>query len=351
LTIGKKIKTIYIGDYKKSEVVIVIYDKESEQLARKGVQSNFSTRVECRFYIQDKKYSFEPLEKIKKYKEQAFLSTNKTFCAETVCLILNNYFSDTSIGLRSLVFLQGFTSNFTLSKTTKAKTELSPWYIDCLVTPMMIPVETFFVPWALALDKNWRSLKTAIQEDAKPKAKAPKTSRNTKKTKNEVVEPKPQVQKSLREVQESLPLVQENLPQGQESLREVQESLRECEDKLRLVQLEVEAKEQEIREKNIPLDSRKRLPALTPLKLNAKLCNLIKKDVIAYLSMENSPRKQTDFFNNFMEGNYETQPSLPYRLNFESWRRTEQWANILTDVFEKKGLSFKKWNQYAGKKG
>lgn len=98
-------------------------------LSEKTKTGNYSTRVECRFYIQDKHHKFASPEERQKYRESAFVSTNQTFTAETAKRILNDSFSEKSVGLRTVVFLQGLTSHFTLSKTAKEKEVFSPWYI------------------------------------------------------------------------------------------------------------------------------------------------------------------------------------------------------------------------------
>lgn len=96
-----KIHTVYIGDLHESSVVTVVYDKKSEQFIRKNKNSHYCTRVECRFYIQDKHTRFSTLDERQKYKQESFVSTNQTFPAETVKRILDNSFSNESVGLRT----------------------------------------------------------------------------------------------------------------------------------------------------------------------------------------------------------------------------------------------------------
>lgn len=82
--------------------------------------------------------------------------------------------------------------------------------VHCRITPLITFVEKFFVSWADEIDPNWKQISTKIKKDVGIKAKAPKTSRNTKK-------------EELNKVQEKERPGEEASSKGQGSPRQVQE--------------------------------------------------------------------------------------------------------------------------------
>lgn len=60
--------------------------------------------------------------------------------------IFLNYDLPLSKAMRSLFFCDTLLANFTLSKTTKEKTELKPWYIDTFFTPHEKLIQEYLLP-------------------------------------------------------------------------------------------------------------------------------------------------------------------------------------------------------------
>lgn len=165
--------------------------------------------------------------------------------------------------------------------------------MDCFITPLAIFVEEFFSSWADNIKIDWRNLTTKIIKDAQVQAKAPKTSRNTKRG-------------VLSKVQEK------GLSGGGDSLVVTQGV------------------------------SRKLLRTLKPEEFDRVSKETLKQDVISFLSMPHSSKIQKDFTDQFMLGAFEIKPISPFLIKLETWRRQNAWKHLQDEIFAERKLCFQK---------
>lgn len=130
------IQTIYVGNAKHSDIQIAIYNKQAEQLKRKGLLNSVQTRVEVR-----EKNLGRPSSAYKKEKEPKLQRDIRDYQA-----IFRDYDSTFSKGMRSLYFCDTLLDHFTLTKNTRVKTELKPWYVDVIYTAHEKIMECYLVP-------------------------------------------------------------------------------------------------------------------------------------------------------------------------------------------------------------
>lgn len=121
----QRISSLYIGNYKRSHVNVHIYTKDDQYFAKKNKFSLAKSRIEIREYNKSRpKTIFDSYRNIapEMPHDLAFYKA-----------IFEDYNSDASIGLRSLLFLDAILNNFTLISNSKTKTRLTAYYYDALL--------------------------------------------------------------------------------------------------------------------------------------------------------------------------------------------------------------------------
>ncbi len=133
--------------------------------------------------------------------------------------------------------------------------------------------------------------------------------------------------------------VQENVPSGKEKVPTLEVYEATFKDKEKVGMGEEKAPTQ-VAAVSIP---RKQLKHLKPREFDLVSKDTLKKDLITFLSLSNSTKKQKDFTDFFMEGDFEVKPISPFRVKLETWRRESAWADLLTEIYFETGLAFLKF--------
>lgn len=367
--IESKTNSIYIGNFKKSPVTIYIYNKQKQSSSVKKSFSVLKSRVEPRIYPKNQDEPEESSENPifnppvynpetgkKQYQKLAQFSVN--YPKEFYIRLFQDYHGKISQGLRNIFFLNSFLNGFTISPTAKNKKELTPWYVDNFVTPVLVLVEKFllenpeFSNRALKSGFNkdmflWRGKYVSIREpkvyNGVPKIAEEEIDwllgwwlRSMNENKEGLIrEPKKGVKGTKAKEKSESVKVKGELNKGDKRTEILKDDVNK--ETKKLVKESQEGK----------VDSEMR--TVVPENLNATERLALKTDLISYLSSKDSARAEKDFLQNFLGGKLDVKPSQPQNVRYETWRRGDRaynlpWIRLKREVFNESGLKFKRYS-------
>lgn len=154
-----KCNTLYIGNFKKSPTTIIIYNKRRQKASVKKAFSVLKTRIETRSNPKNA-FAEEVLdstikEHLKQGKKgfQELAKSNVSYSNEFYAKIFQDYSSEISAGLRNLMYLNNVVNGFTLNPNVRDKKLLTAWYVDNIITPLLVLVEKSLIENHVFMDE------------------------------------------------------------------------------------------------------------------------------------------------------------------------------------------------------
>lgn len=131
------ITSLYIGNYKRSDIICLIYNKKKErQTRKKDMIFGAATRLELRHFNADK-----PVSITSTFMDKLTRKPKLLFDTEVYAEIFQDYNSEKSLGIRSLMVMAQLLHSFTLVKSPKAKSVLQSWYVENMIFPLLFVVQ------------------------------------------------------------------------------------------------------------------------------------------------------------------------------------------------------------------